>query len=105
MRAGYTAFPMSIRNNAAAVAHLLARTEARHIYVSADPGMQTLAHEAAKLLEDESGSTIHFHRIPLFDDLYTAGQGNDSAEGLPTTYNREEGALIIHSSGTTTTGY
>lgn len=61
--------------------------------------MQALAHEAVDLLKAESEGSVYLHAMPLFEDLYTSGKGNETAENLPTTYDRDAIAFIIHSSG------
>ena len=99
MHAGYVVFPISTRNNAAAVAHLLAQTRAQHIYISSDPAMQALAHEAAVLLEAERGVLVHPLSMPSFEDLYTPFDSSFEPVQLPKTYDRDAPALIFHSSG------
>src|ERR1700742_5168579 len=48
MRCGLACFPSSTRNSAAAVAHLIRTTGLLQLFVSSDPAMQRLAHDAAK---------------------------------------------------------
>ncbi|OSD00742.1 acetyl-CoA synthetase-like protein [Trametes coccinea BRFM310] len=98
MYIGHSVFPLSVRNSAVAVAHLARRTALQYIFVSHDPAMQRLAHEAKEILAKE-GYEIDLLPLPEFRDLY-----NDSHDGLDiamASQSEERTCLILHSSGST----
>lgn len=95
MCAGYQAFPISPRNSPVAVAHLLASTRSKHVFVSSDPAMQKLADAASKT---EGASTFEVLPMPAFEQLFSNNTDNGrflSTERLD--LNRP--AIILHSSG------
>ncbi|KAI0746343.1 acetyl-CoA synthetase-like protein [Daedaleopsis nitida] len=101
LRAGHTAFPISPRNGAAAVAELLRRTRGRYLLVSKDGHASTLAQEALRSVDDVVAHPM-FEFEHLFPSAPGSGDGLEVSEtGLPTTYDLDAAALIIHSSGTT----
>lgn len=96
MYLGYTPFPLSVRNSAVAVAHLVRRMSVRDVLVSPDAGMQRIAHEAREQLAKEN---YEFNILPLpqFRDLY-----NESDDGLGVKMgplDADKPAVILHSSG------
>ena len=96
MYLGLTAFPISTRNSAIAVAHLVSKIGVRQMYVSADPAMQRLAQEANELLAKDG---IEFEALPMpdFEDLY--GPGGDDALVPMGKVSPDKTCIIIHSSG------
>ncbi|KAF5370381.1 hypothetical protein D9758_006891 [Tetrapyrgos nigripes] len=103
IRAGFVAFPISTRNSPESVDHLLKVSGARHLYVSADPAMQTLA---SKALSRSTTTGIKTHPTFTFEDLYDASSREVRAKNtelLPDLVirNMEEPCVILHSSGTT----
>ena len=95
MGGGDIPFPISTRNSALAVAHLLKQTHIQHLIVSSDPAMQRLAHEAIDLCAAE-GVQVKTFQIPLYEDLYHKEEGEEfeiQKAGL------EDIAIIMHSSG------
>ncbi len=99
MYLGLTPFPLSTRNSAAAVAHLVRSTDIHQLLVSSDAGMQRLAQEAKEELEKD-GFHVELLLMPEFGQLY-----NEDAvlAGVPMgTLSGDNQALIIHSSGTST---
>ncbi|KAM5541012.1 hypothetical protein V8D89_005323 [Ganoderma adspersum] len=98
MYLGLTAFPISTRNSAIAVAHLVSKIGVRQMYVSADPAMQRLAQEANELLAKDG---IEFEALPMpnFEDLY--GPGGDDALVPMGKVSPDKTCIIIHSSGST----
>ena len=96
MRAGYTVFVISTRNNAASITHLLNRTGARILFTSREDSIKQLARESI----DALGKDVETHLMPVFEDLYTEGKYDDSASKLPTQFDRQADAMILHSSGT-----
>ncbi|KAI0712723.1 acetyl-CoA synthetase-like protein [Cerioporus squamosus] len=98
MYLGLTAFPISTRNSAIAVAHLVTKTGVKQMFVSADPAMQRLAHEANELLA-EDGKQFEFLPVPTFEDMY--GPGGDDALVPMGEVSPDKTCIIIHSSGST----
>ena len=92
-----TPFPISIRNSPIAVAHLVMKTGVKKMFVSADPAMQRLAHEANEILAKE-GRAFEFLPMPLFEDLY--GPGGDDELVPMGKVDQDKVAIIMHSSGT-----
>ena len=104
LRAGHVLFPISVRNGAAAVAELLRRTGCRHLLVSNDYHLQSVAREAVRevALED-----VALHPMVTFEDLFVGGATAsparavlDEDDDLPSEYDADEVAMILHSSGT-----
>lgn len=96
MYLGYTPFPLSVRNSAVAVAHLVRRMSVRDVIVSPDAGMQRIAHEAKEQLAKE-GYELNILPLPQYRDLY-----NESDDGLDVKMgplNADKPAVILHSSG------
>lgn len=101
MRAGYIPFPISPRNSPAAIAHLLSKTNATHIFVSEDPSMQGLSAGSLKVLAAQGGQEVQRITTPFFDELYLTYSNED--DSLPPAAEKREFdsvALILHSSGT-----
>lgn len=99
MRAGFTVFVISTRNNTAAVTHLLSRTGARILFTGHEDGVRQLAQQSIDDL-GEPGKEVQTHLMPVFEDLYSGSKYSDDASTLPTKYDRETRAVIMHSSGT-----
>ena len=104
LRAVHILFPISIRNGAAAVAELLRRTGCRHALVSSDHHLQSVAREAMRevALED-----VALHPMVTLEDLFVGGATASPAgavlgedDDLPSEYDADEVAMIMHSSGT-----
>ncbi|KAH9851221.1 acetyl-CoA synthetase-like protein [Lenzites betulinus] len=98
MYIGVTPFPISIRNSAIGVAHLVSKTGVRQMFISADPAMQRLAHEAIELLRKDNYE-LELIPMPSFEDLY--GPGGDDALVPMGKVSHENVAIILHSSGST----
>ncbi|KAK0200585.1 NRPS-like enzyme [Desarmillaria ectypa] len=101
MRLGFIPFPISIRNSAAAVAHLLKSTNSRHLVVGQDVSLQKVAdmvcHQFWEANVDDKITTMP---MPRFSDLFSAKPG--AYEPLPLVRpDWSQTALIMHSSGTT----
>lgn len=101
MRLGFTPFPISPRNSAAAVAHLLKSTNCRHLALGQDVSLQkvadTVCHQFWEADVDNKITTIP---MPRFNDLFSTKPG--SYEPLPPVRpDWSQTALIMHSSGTT----
>lgn len=100
-RSGMTAFPISPRNSPAAIAHLLAKTEASHIFVGPESALQNLAASALGHL-DASGTTLPAScHVPTFAELYP-NTPEDNFELLPPlNVSWDDPTIIVHSSGST----
>ncbi|KAM5540045.1 hypothetical protein V8D89_006185 [Ganoderma adspersum] len=98
IRAGHIVFPISTRNGSAAVSHLLNRTGCRHVLVSGDEYMQTLASEATADMPD-----VTLHSIFNFDEIFGHNQAVNGCgtEGLPNEFKISDVGMILHSSGST----
>lgn len=96
MYLGLTPFPISTRNSAIGVAHLVSKTGVRQMFVSADPAMQRLAHETIELLAKD-GLELELLPMPTFEDMY--GPGGDDALVPMGKVSPDQTAIILHSSG------
>lgn len=98
VRAGHVAFPISVRNSPAAVAHLLSKTNTTHVLVGSEASLQSLASASLELMQN---SKPHLTPMPNFEDLYVP----DDAESFsPLSFKRpdfDSPAIILHSSGST----
>ncbi|KAI0712724.1 acetyl-CoA synthetase-like protein [Cerioporus squamosus] len=97
MSRGHTPFPISTRNSAMALAHLVKETGVKHLIVSSDPAMQKLSQEAADLCAAD-GVRVQMLPMPTFEDLYLQDEGVDlevQKMGL------NHILMILHSSGST----
>ncbi|RPD70255.1 acetyl-CoA synthetase-like protein [Lentinus tigrinus ALCF2SS1-7] len=98
MYLGLTPFPLSARNSAAAVAHLLRSTDVHELVVTSDAGMQRLAEEAKEELTKE-GYDVELLPMPEFGQLYNEDDVPDDVKmGI---LRGDDQAVIIHSSGST----
>lgn len=92
MRAGYTVFALSPRNNPPAVTHLLEKVGATHICVSGQPALKGLCAASLAGLSKK----IPVLDMPEYDTLYT---GAEFVAFPKQTYDRKAPAVILHSSG------
>lgn len=100
MYLGLTSFPISTRNSAIAVAHLVAKTGVKQMYVSADPAMQRLAREANEILaRDHGGAAAAFEVLPMPDFADMFGPGGDEDLVPMGNVSPDKTSIIIHSSG------
>lgn len=101
MSLGLTPFPLSIRNSPIAIAHLVKKTDTMQVFVSPDPAMQRLCHDAVEILRQDG---IEIEVLPMiqFDDIE---DGTPQAEELdrlqlnPSKAELSDTAIILHSSG------
>ncbi|KAK0464051.1 NRPS-like enzyme, partial [Armillaria novae-zelandiae] len=96
MRLGHIPFPISIRNSAPAVAHLMKATNSKHIVLTADATIQKIADMVCNHNVDES--VITTIPMPTFNSTYVS-----SYEPLPPFKQPDptQTSFIMHSSGTT----
>lgn len=101
LRAGYTIFPISPRNNPVAVAHLLATTCSTHLLLSAEPSIHSLATAAIdKLQANAAPHDIKVLEMPVFEDLFPLSTGAATFELFRSRQlSMDDPALILHSSG------
>ncbi|KAJ3539483.1 hypothetical protein NM688_g6353 [Phlebia brevispora] len=100
--AGLTAFPISPRNGAQAVAELLSRTDASHLCISSEPRMSSLAEAACRILQSDGRKSqeVEVHKMPSFDDLFSAPTPSSTNLPLPPRKRDLDAPIIIlHSSG------
>lgn len=95
-------FLVSTRNAPLAVADMIQRTGATHIFLSGDSPMQALGKGALASLA-ESGVHVIEHAMPVFEDLFpeTVDPSSpfEAAVELPSSYDMSETSIIMHSSG------
>lgn len=98
MRLGYIPFPISVRNSAPAVTHLMKMTNTKYLVISGDPPVQTIAN---LVCHQHDGNNIAIIPMPTFSDIYSCNL--KTHEPLPPFKRPEwtQTALIMHSSGTT----
>jgi acyl-CoA synthetase (AMP-forming)/AMP-acid ligase II len=101
LRAGFAVFPISPRNNPPAIAHLLKKTGATHLFVSADPVSQGLSSAAIELLQTaEASHVVTTSETPVFDDLFPPGSAVSSFKRFPPRrFDMDAPAVILHSAG------
>ena len=98
IQAGYTAFPISTRNSAPAVVHLLTRTETVHLIVGPEDTFQRLAGGAFEFMRERGQTVPHTQTMPLFQDIFW---DEHDFKLLPTFETSiYDVALYLHSSGT-----
>ncbi|KAK0215206.1 hypothetical protein EDD85DRAFT_798791 [Armillaria nabsnona] len=93
---GYIPFPISVRNSASAVAHLMKTTNAKYLVISRDPSVQTIADLVCNQYGGDSITTILMPKFIYSCDL--------KPREPPPPFKQPEWtqtALIMHSSGTT----
>ncbi|KAF8990836.1 hypothetical protein BDQ17DRAFT_1433510 [Cyathus striatus] len=102
MRANHTPFPISPRNSAPAVAHLISKVNVKLILLGGDKGMLSLADETVQVLKDNHSSTLipDISPIPVFEDLFT-GEIPDMSDFPITRRGPDEVVTYLHSSGST----
>lgn len=98
MHLGFTPFPISTRNSAVGVAHLMGKTGILQLFVSPDPAMQRLAQQAIEILAKE-GTDVEILNLPQFEDIYN--DNNDFQDVEPGPIGPDTTVLILHSSGST----
>ena len=88
---------MSPRNSPQAVAHLLAKSGATHLFVSTEAAIQSLADTA---LEQLPSKTVEKCAMPTFDLLFpTKGFDPTFVPEPMGGFEIDDNALVLHSSG------
>ncbi|ETW76160.1 tridomain enzyme adenylation-thiolation-dehydrogenase [Heterobasidion irregulare TC 32-1] len=100
MRLGLVPFPISIRNSAVAVAHLVKESNITQLLVSPDPAMQHLASDAIAILRRDE---IYLETLPMtqFVDIADESHLNPEVELNFEKLNLDGVACLLHSSGST----
>lgn len=103
MRAGYQAFPISTRNSAVGIAHLVRTTRVKYMFVGETPTNQRLAAAtcAQPSIDGPVGSYMTVHSMPLFDALFLPSDAPFVPLSPMVHPHPKHGGLILHSSGTT----
>ncbi|KAI0298355.1 acetyl-CoA synthetase-like protein [Multifurca ochricompacta] len=102
LRAGFTVFPISPRNSPEAIAHLLKKTEVRHLLVGGEPMLQKLATASLEFLRADGHPETPFSRMPGFEDLYPHEYPDSEFKRYPEVkFDLNAPSLILHSSGST----
>ncbi len=100
IRLGHVPFPVSPRNSSAAIAHLLAETQASHILVSGNPSMQSLWAGAADVLRGRGGLQVKTLPTPSYSDLYGDRLDEDVLPTPPASKTHLSSVgLVLHTSG------
>ncbi|CAL1699315.1 unnamed protein product [Somion occarium] len=101
IRAGYTVFPISPRNSAVAVAHLLTKTSAERVFVGPEVGLQDLAAASLKIMSQAGTACPILDTVPPFESFYPKISEADFEPLTPFKPNWDDPAVIMHSSGST----
>ena len=103
LRTGATLFPISPRNSAPAIAHLMETTGVTAILVGDEPSLKRLAAAAFDIIRNSGGSPPNVAQMPAFDDIFLTRSTTviDTDEFIPPLgWRRQDRAgLIVHSSG------
>ena len=99
MRADLAVFPISPRNSAIAVAHLLQKVQVDHVLLGHERAMQELVASAFDILRSDHKTLPSTSFMPQFEDLY--GGSDVQWAPLPPMGKQDitEIAMILHSSG------
>jgi hypothetical protein len=100
LRAGFSVFPISPRNSAEAVAHLLKMTGSNYLWAGGEPVLQKLANTALEILRADGHPEIPSSHMPHFEDLYPDDDSDSEFENYPVVkFDLDATSLIMHSSG------
>ncbi|KAG7085270.1 hypothetical protein E1B28_013891 [Marasmius oreades] len=105
LRADCIVFPISPRNSAAAVAHLLGKVGVDHVLVGREAAMQDLIVESLAKLKETSPSQPSPTYSPtfIFDEIFLPSFEEAlvlKPDELPLTTQSNDPVLYLHSSGT-----
>ncbi|KLO13764.1 acetyl-CoA synthetase-like protein [Schizopora paradoxa] len=95
VRAGYVAFPISTRNSAAAIEHLLNKIQVTHMLVGREHALQSLASDSLESVSNKPKVST----MPCFEDIYSSSEPPFTLP--PNKVDFEKPAIILHSSGST----
>ncbi|THH29838.1 hypothetical protein EUX98_g4346 [Antrodiella citrinella] len=98
IRADCIAFPISPRNSAAAVAHLLTKTNGHLLLIGPENNHQQLAKDAFQIMKEAGTPIPRFHNAPIFEDLIK-DKPDPHLKLLPRVrFRPEDTSFIVHSS-------
>ena len=103
LRTGATLFPISPRNSAPAIAHLLRTTGVTAVLVGSEPLLNRLAAAAFEIIRNSGDALPGLAQMPTFDEMFVACSAGsfDTEDFLPPLGWRQQdrAGLIVHSSG------
>ncbi|KAF8990609.1 hypothetical protein BDQ17DRAFT_1433645 [Cyathus striatus] len=102
MRANHIPFPISPRNSAQAVAHLVSKVNVKLVLLGRDKAMLNLAEDTVQILKDNHPATTipEISPIPVFENIFT-GEVPDMTDLPITRRGSDEFVIYLHSSGST----
>ena len=102
LKAGFTAFTISIRNQPVAIIDMLKRSGGADLIVSSDATMTDNADEVVSALAHD-GVHIKRHPMPVYEDLFGEARNPqspfDAPQDFPEKHVMTAPAVILHSSG------
>ncbi|KAI0070731.1 acetyl-CoA synthetase-like protein, partial [Panus rudis PR-1116 ss-1] len=101
LRAGHMVFPISPRNSAPAVAHLLSKTNVDYVFVGPESSLQSLMASTFKIMEEAGNHLPNQANIPTFEELYPEDSTKDFKPLPPYKPDWKDTAMYMHSSGST----
>ncbi len=106
LRANFIFFPISPRNSALAVAHLLHKVGVEHVLVGRDVSMQDLARDSLDILKSQYSYSLDdlpsLSPVPVFEELFLDHWREDlsKSDDLPlSSVDPDTIVLYLHSSG------
>ncbi|SJL02284.1 uncharacterized protein ARMOST_05610 [Armillaria ostoyae] len=106
LRANFILFPISPRNSALAVAHLLHKVGVQYVLVGRDMSMQDLARDSLDILKSQYSYSLddlpNLSPVPVFEELFLQHwqDGLSKSDDLPlTSVDPDAIVLYLHSSG------
>lgn len=103
MRANYVAFPISVRNSPAAVAHLIGKVGAKHLLVSGEQAIRDLVRDALDILKSQDAASVpETSPMFVFEELYSSANDIVTSKDVPYVFRGPDAiGVILHSSGST----
>lgn len=101
MRANYVAFPISVRNSPAAVAHLIGKVGAKHLLVSGEQAIRDLVRDALDILKSQDAASVpETSPMFVFEELYSSANDIVTSKDVPYVFRGPDAiGVILHSSG------
>ncbi|KAF9468258.1 acetyl-CoA synthetase-like protein [Collybia nuda] len=97
LRAGLVPFPISPRNSASAVLHLLETSDAHHVLLSEDHVVQKLTTTATA----NAKFPVFFYHVTKEIKSFILNHDHDTKDSNSTEFLSSESVIIMHSSGST----
>ncbi|KAL4254134.1 Adenylate-forming Reductase [Pleurotus pulmonarius] len=104
LRVGICTAIISPHNSPAAVAHLLAKVEATHVFVSDEHMIKNLVEDARRLMDESNAATgqaIKVSSMPTYEDLVTPAFKPLVLSDQPWFDDRTAPLIYMHTSGST----